>query len=282
MFHDTASTQWYHPNIDRKEALKLMKEETGYKDGTFLIRNSSKKLKFYVLSMIWNGKGHHFEIEKQGIYFFIDEGPYMMSLEQLVQHYSRFSDGLPCPLLYPVKPPEVSRSLDTLPRDFLSSISHSRTSSTLSSILPSPMVPDKSPQLQHELAMLSQQSHPSVPPRVPVRGPSSTNVMPSNLRPMDPRQSYENNDTLRRVRHSKDNVPLESIKLTLVIGEGEFGSVYKGSYMTDGGVVKDVAIKALSSDSVEPGQSEEFLKEAKVKRSISIHEYIFNCPDCRL
>ena len=34
-------------------------------------------------------KGHHFEIEKQGIYFFIDEGPYMMSLEQLVQHYSR-------------------------------------------------------------------------------------------------------------------------------------------------------------------------------------------------
>ena len=35
---------------------------------------------------------------------------------------------------------------------------------------------------------------------------------------MDPRQSYENNDTLRRVRHSKDNVPLESIKLTQVRG----------------------------------------------------------------
>ena len=35
---------------------------------------------------------------------------------------------------------------------------------------------------------------------------------------MDPRQCYENNDTLRRVRHSKDNVPLESIKLTQVRG----------------------------------------------------------------
>ena len=77
-FTDSASTQWYHPNIDRKTALSLMKEETGYKDGTFLIRNSSKKLKFYVLSMVWKGKGMHFEIEKQGIYFFIDEGPYMM------------------------------------------------------------------------------------------------------------------------------------------------------------------------------------------------------------
>ena len=43
-------------------------------------------------------------------------------------------------------------------------------------------------------------------------------IFPSNLKPMDPRQCYENNDTLRRVRHSKDNVPLESIKLTQVRG----------------------------------------------------------------
>ena len=57
----------------------------------------------------------------------------------------RFSDGLPCPLQHPVKPREVSLSLDFL------SISHSRTSSLLSSVavpeLPSPMVPDKSPQV---------------------------------------------------------------------------------------------------------------------------------------
>ena len=64
--------------------------------------------------------------------------------------------------------------------------------------------------------------------RILSSGPSSSSSMPTNLRPIDPRQSYENNDTLRRVRHSKDNVPLESIKLTSVIGEGEFGSVYKG------------------------------------------------------
>ena len=34
-----------------------MMNEAGNKDGTFLIRNSSKKIKFFVLSMIWKNKG---------------------------------------------------------------------------------------------------------------------------------------------------------------------------------------------------------------------------------
>lgn len=37
-------------------------------------------------------------------YLFIDEGPYMLSLEHLVEHYMRFSDGLPIKLRYPVPP----------------------------------------------------------------------------------------------------------------------------------------------------------------------------------
>ena len=40
----------------------------------------------------------------------------------------------------------------------------------------------------------------------------------------------------------------------LFLGKGEFGSVFKGSYMTEQGVVKEVAIKALSEDSIEPSQ----------------------------
>lgn len=35
---------------------------------------------------------------------YIDEGPYMLSLEHLVQHYTLFSDGLPTNLRYPVQP----------------------------------------------------------------------------------------------------------------------------------------------------------------------------------
>ena len=40
----------------------------------------------------------------------------------------------------------------------------------------------------------------------------------------------------------------------LYLGKGEFGSVFKGSYMTEQGVVKEVAIKSLSEDSIEPNQ----------------------------
>lgn len=37
-------------------------------------------------------------------YLYIDEGPYMSSLEHLIQHYMKFSDGLPINLRYPIAP----------------------------------------------------------------------------------------------------------------------------------------------------------------------------------
>lgn len=37
-------------------------------------------------------------------YFYIDEGPFMLTLEHLVQHYMHFADGLPTKLRYPVQP----------------------------------------------------------------------------------------------------------------------------------------------------------------------------------
>jgi hypothetical protein len=40
----------------------------------------------------------------------------------------------------------------------------------------------------------------------------------------------------------------------IVTGEGEFGSVYKGSYLSDQGVLKEVAVKALTKEAVEPSQ----------------------------
>ena len=41
--------------------------------------------------------------------------------------------------------------------------------------------------------------------------------------------------------------------------------------MNNSGVVKDVAIKALSNESIEPGQSEEFLAEARVMMDLNHH-----------
>ena len=47
---------------------------------------------------------------------------------------------------------------------------------------------------------------------------------------------------------------LQEYNDTLCLGEGEFGSVYKGSYMTDSGKVQEVAVKALSKETIEPHQ----------------------------
>ena len=217
VYHDTHITQFYHHHIDRKQALSILKE-AGNRTGSFLVRNSSKKIKFFVLSMIYNNKGHHFEIEKQGSYFFIDMGPYMSSLENLVYHYSLFSDGLPCKLVHAVKPREVSLSLDcpSLPWDCLS-LSHSRTPSLAVPTLQPSLA--SAPCLSPVPAAMPSVGLPAVPPRVPTRGPSSQTVMPSNLKRIDTRENYENNEAVRRLRHSKDNVPLESIKLDQVIGE---------------------------------------------------------------
>ena len=77
---------WYHPTINRKQALDLFREH-GNVNGTYLIRNGKVERKF-VLSLVFEMKTYHFEIEKQGIYFFLDQGPYMHSLEHLVDHYS--------------------------------------------------------------------------------------------------------------------------------------------------------------------------------------------------
>ena len=77
------------------------------------------------------------------------KGPYMMSLEHLVDHYSLFPDGLPGRLRIPVGP----------------------------NCTPEPA------------------------PRIPVRRPGT--ALPKNLKEIDSKKFYENNETLRRVRHSK-------------------------------------------------------------------------------
>jgi tyrosine-protein kinase len=77
---------------------------------------------------------------------------------------------------------------------------------------------------------------------------------------------YENNDTLRRVRHSKDNIPSESIRMIEAIGEGEFGSVFKGLYMSENDPVRAVAVKVLNE--FNESQSQDFLREANVMMNL--------------
>ena len=86
---------------------------------------------------------------------------------------------------------------------------------------------------------------PNIPPRVPQRELNTT--YPSNLKPIDKKKIYENNESLRRVRHSKDNIPSESIHMVHLIGEGEFGCVFKGLYLPEQGQAQTVAIKVSCS-----------------------------------
>ena len=39
-----------------------------------------------------------------------------------------------------------------------------------------------------------------------------------------------------------------------ITGEGEFGDVYQGIYITEAGEYKEVAVKALSKDNIQPNQ----------------------------
>lgn len=173
-----------HVGINRAKTLDMLMDQS---DGTFLLRRSTKPNREHVivLSMIHHKKVHHFEIIKLGIFFFMDESPYMPSLGHLVEHYSRFADGLPCPLVEPVVP--------------------------------------------------------AVPPKVAPR--ARNQAYPNNLRPIDAKQVYSNNDTLRRVRHSTDRIPVEAIEMGSIIGEGEFGSVFEGIYTDEDGKRKAVAVK---------------------------------------
>ena len=41
---------------------------------------------------------------------------------------------------------------------------------------------------------------------------------PSNLKPVDDRNEYENREVLRRVRHSRDDIPIEAVNILEAIG----------------------------------------------------------------
>lgn len=115
--------------------------------GIFLVRYSKKENNF-VLTLLDNDQLKNFIIKKhvssgvndecffhhfinrqpsnahfQMKYSYIDQGPYMPSLEHLIQHYMRFSDGLPVNLRYPAPPlpkpplPQANKFFNTIATD---------------------------------------------------------------------------------------------------------------------------------------------------------------------
>jgi len=96
------ANDFLHSRATREEAVAHL-VLVGKGDGSFLLRKSRKGPHVLVLSLLHDAKTWHFEIIKQGVFYFMAQGPYMPTLEHLVAHYSRYSDGLPCALKTPVK-----------------------------------------------------------------------------------------------------------------------------------------------------------------------------------
>uniref|UniRef100_A0A182K3X2 SH2 domain-containing protein n=1 Tax=Anopheles christyi TaxID=43041 RepID=A0A182K3X2_9DIPT len=87
-------------NKENNECLDGLEQSTS---GTYLVRYSAKQ-NVDVLTMLYENEPKHFIIQRQQDWLYIDEGPYMNSLEHLIEHYTRFSDGLPINLRFPVMP----------------------------------------------------------------------------------------------------------------------------------------------------------------------------------
>uniref|UniRef100_A0A182N2M8 SH2 domain-containing protein n=1 Tax=Anopheles dirus TaxID=7168 RepID=A0A182N2M8_9DIPT len=122
---------WYHGTLERTNAVDCLKEAAAKRrkqlqhgsnkensecaatdqaghdqfggSGTYLVRYSAKQ-NVDVLTMLYESEPKHFIIQRQQDWLYIDEGPYMDSLEHLIDHYIRFSDGLPINLRFPVTP----------------------------------------------------------------------------------------------------------------------------------------------------------------------------------
>ncbi|XP_049543163.1 tyrosine-protein kinase Shark isoform X2 [Anopheles darlingi] len=147
---------WYHGTMERIGAVGYLREyaaklklkhgrnkenesiettETGEsQSGTYLVRYSAKQ-NVDVLTLLFEGEPKHFIIQRQQDWLYIDEGPFMNSLEHLIDHYSRFSDGLPINLRFPVPPrpkPPIP-GFDTIPKSKLKPTRGSSGTSTSSS-----------------------------------------------------------------------------------------------------------------------------------------------------
>lgn len=111
----TNRNHWFHGTMSRQEAERLINEYDPA-TGTFLVRFSERN-KNTVLTLKADTCYYNYIIQNERTYYFIDDGPYLDSLEHVIEYYSFISDGLPTTLNNPVPPkpkpsvPDVSLEL---------------------------------------------------------------------------------------------------------------------------------------------------------------------------
>nr|CAD7588126.1 unnamed protein product [Timema genevievae] len=213
----THKNDWYHGTLGRNEALCLLKEH-GNKDGTFLVRYSDRNGGVYVLTTIHGGQPYHFQIKIKLNFYFIDDGPYLDSLEHVIEHYSLMSDGLPTTLQVAV-PPRPKPPLPDMPPSLLLN-----GFSTLSSRRQTKQTPNRN----HASQTLSN----GVSPCHSRKGslvPNNENTFVESTLPLPLKVIVMKEPIMHEF------IPGDCLSLGPVLGEGEFGSVYKGVFCNQNG-----------------------------------------------
>ena len=89
----SSSSQWLHGNMSRQEAEAALRRAGNRRSGSvYLIRKSTNFLNTFTLSMLYGnhpGEIRHYIIFRRGIYYLMNKGPLMPSLEHLVDYYTQ-------------------------------------------------------------------------------------------------------------------------------------------------------------------------------------------------
>jgi hypothetical protein len=100
-----------------KQILETFKHENGY----FLVRRTQRDENILVLSLMYNCEFFNYEICAKELplankYYFIDDGPYFKSLTNLIEHYTKYEDGLPGILTKSIHPSSIMNNSNSSQR----------------------------------------------------------------------------------------------------------------------------------------------------------------------
>ncbi|CAJ1077475.1 tyrosine-protein kinase SRK2 [Xyrichtys novacula] len=85
---------WYFPETKRLDAEKMLLAE-GNQHGAFLIRDCESQTGELSLSVLDNGKVKHYKLKKlENGHYYVSRARPFLTLQELVKHYSKQSDGL--------------------------------------------------------------------------------------------------------------------------------------------------------------------------------------------
>ncbi|CAG9816444.1 unnamed protein product [Phaedon cochleariae] len=232
----TVKSEWYHGTLDRPEAEAII-NQCNPKNGTYLVRFSERNKKS-VLTLYNDERFFNYVIQNKDGYLFIDDGPYLESLEHIVEHYSLMPDGLPTVLQIPVPPK------------------------------PKPPVPEFS-------TMPKPKKRTNVKPAAKVVPNTDENLtlkyFPSHFQNITFTGDFVTaNNNNNYSENEEDYIPAERLTKGALMGEGEFASVYKGTYLNKNGELLNVAIKILHNEQMEMNRGA-FLSEAQVMMKLNHH-----------